>query len=231
MKSVIRKLSGVNMDIDLTTPQDQIEWEQDACPWNQADNSTQHQCAVKNISICKYFRGIEYLDLVLCSYPEQWSHDTLDPKFSIQGPSLGESNFCEPVLRSLPGWFGLEEANQHFLENIDQSPTFLALDKNEVIGFLALKMHYPKAAEIYVMGVQPDYHRQGLGRAMLLLSENHLRKQGVDYLQVKTLSDSHFDEGYAKTRAFYLAMGFSPLEEFKTLWDEANPALLLIKKL
>ena len=28
-----------------------------------------HKCAVKNTSICKYFCGIQYLDSVLCSYP------------------------------------------------------------------------------------------------------------------------------------------------------------------
>ena len=50
-------------------------------------------------------------------------------------------------------------------------------------------------------------------------------------LQVKTLSESHPDAGYAKTRAFYRAMGFHPLEEFKTLWGEANPCLLMVKKL
>ena len=28
-----------------------------------------HKCAVKNISICKFFCGVKYLDSVLCSYP------------------------------------------------------------------------------------------------------------------------------------------------------------------
>jgi ribosomal protein S18 acetylase RimI-like enzyme len=79
--------------------------------------------------------------------------------------------------------------------------------------------------------VYRQYHRYGVGRAMLLAAENYLRDLGVQYLQVKTLSDSHPDEGYAKTRAFYQAMGFHPLEEFKTLWGEANPCLLLIKQL
>jgi len=58
-----------------------------------------------------------------------------------------------------------------------------------------------------------------------------LREQGVEYLQVKTLSASAPDEGYAKTRAFYHAMGFRDLEEFPLLWDPSNPALQLIKRL
>jgi len=69
MRTTLRKLSGANMDIDLTTPKGQIEWQQDQCPWNQADGHDQHKCAIKNVSICPYFRGIEYLDVVLCNYP------------------------------------------------------------------------------------------------------------------------------------------------------------------
>jgi hypothetical protein len=69
VETSIRKLAGANMDIDLATPQGQIEWQQDACPWNQVENTDQHKCALKNVSICPYFRGIEYLDVVLCCYP------------------------------------------------------------------------------------------------------------------------------------------------------------------
>ena len=152
-------------------------------------------------------------------------------KFSFQGPFLGQAQRCEPVLRSLPEWFGLEDANQHYLESIDKMPTFLAIEGSQVIGFLTILQHYPTTAEIYVTGVAPQYHRRGLGSAMLNAAENHLRHRGVLFLQVKTLSDSHPDEGYAKTRAFYRAAGFHPLEEFKALWGEANPCLLLIKNL
>ncbi len=50
-------------------------------------------------------------------------------------------------------------------------------------------------------------------------------------MQVKTLSDRHPDAGYKKSRAFYAACGFRPLEEFPALWDPANPALQLVKAL
>ena len=66
----MKKLHGANMGIDLATPSGEIAWEQDTCPWNQAEGVDTHRCAVKNISICEYFRGIEALDTVLCAYPE-----------------------------------------------------------------------------------------------------------------------------------------------------------------
>jgi hypothetical protein len=65
------KLSGANMDIDLCTPPDQITWTQDKCPWNVDEGKEVHRCAIKNVSICKYFRGIEPLDFVVCTYPDE----------------------------------------------------------------------------------------------------------------------------------------------------------------
>ncbi len=70
MEPIIKKLKGANMDIDLATEQGKIPWRQDECPWNLAENSSEHHCAVKNVSICRYFCGVEYLDTLLCCYPE-----------------------------------------------------------------------------------------------------------------------------------------------------------------
>jgi hypothetical protein len=71
METAIRRLNGANMDIDLVTPAEQIPWRQDACPWNEAEKTGAHRCAVKNVSICSYFCGVAYLDKVLCCYPNQ----------------------------------------------------------------------------------------------------------------------------------------------------------------
>ena len=70
MAKKTRILKGGNMDIDLL-PNQNISWEQDICPWNEADGTNKHKCAVKNISICKYFCGIKKLDKVICSYPKK----------------------------------------------------------------------------------------------------------------------------------------------------------------
>ncbi len=68
MDKIIKKFKGANMDIDLTTENKDISWNQDKCPWNEAEKSNEHKCAVKDVSICPYFCGIEYSDNVLCSY-------------------------------------------------------------------------------------------------------------------------------------------------------------------
>jgi len=69
MNDLIKKLHGANMDIDLATPEHTIAWKQDQCPWNEAEQTDGHKCAVKNVSICRYFCGVDYLDILLCCYP------------------------------------------------------------------------------------------------------------------------------------------------------------------
>lgn len=64
----IKELKGTNTDIDLTTIQKNISWKQDKCPWNEAKKNNRHKCAVKNVSLCKYFRGIKCPDIVICNY-------------------------------------------------------------------------------------------------------------------------------------------------------------------
>ena len=149
----------------------------------------------------------------------------------VEGPCLGVAALCEPILRSLPDWFGIEEAIVQYVADIDHLPTFLARDGDEVAGFLSLKQHNPYSAEVYVMAVRQEMHRKGLGQALVAQAEEWLRDQGVEYLQVKTLGPSHSDPGYARTRAFYLAVGFRPLEEFGQIWDEKNPCLIMVKQL
>lgn len=70
-EDVVKKLIGANMDIDLATPPEEISWQQAACPWNVAETTNEHRCAVRSTSICKYFCGIEYPDTVKCCYPNK----------------------------------------------------------------------------------------------------------------------------------------------------------------
>jgi GNAT superfamily N-acetyltransferase len=136
------------------------------------------------------------------------------------------SRICERVLRDLPDWFGIEEATTAYIRDVAELPTFAVGDD----ALLSLKPHNPQAAEVYVMGVRRARHGQGLGTALLEAAEAYLRAREVEYLQVKTLGASDPDEGYARTRAFYLARGFVPLEELHDLWEQ-NPCLLMVKRL
>ena len=141
------------------------------------------------------------------------------------------SKEVEPILRALPEWFGIEDSTLEYIRDADTMPSMLVRDGDEVIGFITIKFHFPECADIWCMGILPKYHRTGTGRALLEALEAHLKKEGVKFLQVKTVSDGSPDKAYAKTRAFYKGVGFTPIEIFPTLWDEWNPALLMIKYL
>jgi ribosomal protein S18 acetylase RimI-like enzyme len=152
-------------------------------------------------------------------------------EFFIDGPLPGPAADCECILRALPEWFGLEAAIQSYAATIPSLPTFLAKVGGQTIGFLSLKQHNPYSAEIYVMGVLPAFQHSGIGRALLEKAEGYAKSQQIEYLQVKTLGPSNDDANYAKTRAFYASMGFRPLEEFKQIWDENNPCLVMVKRI
>ena len=141
----------------------------------------------------------------------------------------GSGPTCRRILDALPAWFGIPEAVDMYVEFADRSPTVIASIAGVDVGLLTLKHHSPYAAEVYLIAVAPEHHRRGIGAAMLRHAEDALSGAGVEFLQVKTLSATDPDEGYAKTRAFYAAYGFRPLEEFPTLWDPQNPALQMVK--
>lgn len=142
-----------------------------------------------------------------------------------------KSVVCDEILRSLPDWFGIESAIHNYVIDVKTMDTWVARIDGLPIGFIAVKKHNQFTAEIHVMGILKNYHRQDIGTQMMTVAEEALKKEQFVFLSVKTLSESHPDLHYAKTRAFYLRNGFLPIEEFKTLWGEANPCLLLMKSL
>ncbi|BAZ37682.1 hypothetical protein NIES4101_36050 [Calothrix sp. NIES-4101] len=143
---------------------------------------------------------------------------------------LGQAYLCQKILQLLPEWFGIEAAVTHYINEIDKLPTFLAWKEKQVVGFLSIKQHTEFADEIYVMAVHPQFHRQGIGYQLVEVAEKNLRKQVIEYLQVKTLGASRPNFHYAQTRAFYQSIGFKPLEEFLELW-QGNPCVQMVKSL
>ena len=141
----------------------------------------------------------------------------------------GSGELCRTILGALPHWFGIPDSVADYVAVADRSPSIIATADEIDVGITTLVTHNPYAAEVYVMGVLPEYHRKGVGWAMLRAAEAMLASSGVEFLQVKTLSPTKPDTGYERTRAFYFAYGFRPLEEFPLLWDTDNPALQMIK--
>ena len=133
------------------------------------------------------------------------------------------------ILNSLPNWFGIPESTQEYINKSSNLPFFAAMNESKPLGFISIKENNQYTAEIYVMGVLPDYHKQGIGRALFNRAMRWIKEHGYEFLQVKTLDASHPDIYYARTRKFYLSMGFKPLECFPELWGKENPCLIMVQ--
>jgi RimJ/RimL family protein N-acetyltransferase/N-acetylglutamate synthase-like GNAT family acetyltransferase len=143
-----------------------------------------------------------------------------------------KSAICEHILRMLPNWFGVEESIVSYVKEVRELPFFAAYAADNVaVGFVALKPHNEYTAEVCVMGVLQDFHRHGVGRQLIALCVEECRRVGRVFLTVKTLDQSRVSHSYEKSRLFYRAQGFYPLEVFPLLWNENNPCQFMAKYL
>jgi N-acetylglutamate synthase-like GNAT family acetyltransferase len=147
----------------------------------------------------------------------------------IVGPSLDARAECEQVLRSLPMWFGIEEALQMYANDTLTQPTFAARKGGKIVGFVSLKEHFAQAWEIHCIAVHAASRNAGIGRALVTHVQAWLAAKNVTLLQVKTVAATSPSKAYAQTREFYSHLGFQPLEVFPLLWAPQNPCLQLIK--
>ncbi len=151
--------------------------------------------------------------------------------FSIVGPLLNSGAECEKILRQLPEWFGDEKTMVDYGIEINSLPTFMINMHNHPCGFISLKIHFKESAELYVLGILPEYHHKGLGRAAIEAVTEYCRGQNIEYLQIKTVGPSNSWSAYENTRRFYISLGFKPLEEYPGLWGQDCPCLQMIKKI
>lgn len=135
------------------------------------------------------------------------------------------------TLEALPAWFGIPAVREGYVEAAARERTFVPYVDGKPVGFLSLRRHTPAAWEIAVMAVLPSHQRRGVGRSLIAVAAAYACARGARYLTVKTLAPAARDANYARTRAFYRAMGFDPVELFPTLWGPDNPCLLLVKDL
>lgn len=143
----------------------------------------------------------------------------------------GQGAACNQVLRSLPKWFGIEDAIVQYVHDVEGMLMYVATFDGEAVGIISIHLHNEWTAEVHVLAVREPCHRHGIGSQLLAQAEMKLRDLEIEYLAVKTLSPSKENAEYEKTRRFYFARGFRPLEEFKTLWGPANPCWFMVKRL
>lgn len=131
------------------------------------------------------------------------------------------------VLEALPDWFGIPESREGYIRESAELFFAAAYDGESPIGFACLKETGKHTAELAVMGVLKEYHRQGVGTALVQAAKRIARERGYSFLQVKTVQMGRYPE-YDATNRFYLSLGFKEFEVFPTLWDEWNPCQIYV---
>lgn len=160
------------------------------------------------------------------------------PDVRIEEARQGEAPArCEPILRSVPEWFGIEESTRAYIEAAGRLPTWIATvagsgasGSRVDAGFITIERHFEESADIHCIAVDRRVHGSGVGTALVRAVEEQLARIGVRYLQVKTMGPSTPNAEYAQTLKFYLRCGFARMEEVHGLWP-GIPCLILVKKL
>lgn len=134
------------------------------------------------------------------------------------------------ILESLPDWFGIPEAREEYICDSADQLFFAAVKDGAPVGFLCLKETGKATVELSVMGVLPEFHRQGIGRALFAAARETAARAGYAFMQVKTVQMGRY-KSYDATNQFYISLGFQEFEVFPTLWDEWNPCQIYVMAL
>jgi GNAT superfamily N-acetyltransferase len=130
----------------------------------------------------------------------------------------------------LPEWFNQGEANLKYADTAQQLDGYVARIDGDPKGLLIYKKHSAIAAEIVWLGVDPNCHRCGIGRALVTAACDAARSDGLDLLFAWTLHAKIDYEPYKRTRRFYDRVGFQyAMEEHSP--DETNPLALYVRRL
>lgn len=82
---------------------------------------------------------------------------------------------------------------------------WIAIESNSVKGFVAVKLHEEEnMGEIYMIAVDPDFQRLGIGNALVEFSLEWMKNAGISIAMVETGGDI----GHAPARHTYEKAGF-----------------------
>ena len=112
-----------------------------------------------------------------------------------------------PIYEALfPDW---ESTQARAVEDVcrdDETTVWVADRQDRAVGFVAVRVG---AGEIYMLAVDPDHQRQGLGSALTDFAVERLREAGVALAVVGTGGDP----GHAPARRTYERAGFTPFTQ------------------
>lgn len=103
------------------------------------------------------------------------------------------------------GWHARQKADVEAYLDIDDVQTWVAVRSDKVLGYVGLRLHpEDRMGEIFILAVDPDHQRQGVGAALVAFAEQQIRDAGMEMVMVETGGDS----GHRPARTAYEAAGY-----------------------
>jgi GNAT superfamily N-acetyltransferase len=103
------------------------------------------------------------------------------------------------------GWEARQRADIAAACRDESVTTYVAIVGDKIAGYVSLRVHNEDSmGEVYILGVDPAFQRQGIGRALLDVAFEWFKGKGLTMAMVETGGD----RGHAPSRATYEAAGF-----------------------
>lgn len=108
-----------------------------------------------------------------------------------------------------------------------------AVSDGQMVGFVITKRKHLMVAEILWIAVAESRQNRHIGTTLVETVTEELGMDGVRLIEAKTLSGLCDYGPYVKTRGFWQANGFLPVEEVDPFpgWDPGNPCVIYIRPL
>jgi ribosomal protein S18 acetylase RimI-like enzyme len=152
----------------------------------------------------------------------------------IRPLASADADACDRIIASLPYHFGHEQGRRDCADAVRRDAGLVAVEDEDVVGFLTCVPRFDEAAEITWMAVRNDRRRRGIGHALIDRLAERLRADGKRVLVALTVSPSdpgpEPDDGYQSTRAFYRSAGFVLARDLRNEWD-GDTAVVMVKSL
>jgi ribosomal protein S18 acetylase RimI-like enzyme len=132
----------------------------------------------------------------------------MTPVVFLEADPIRKRRLQERLTGLLPQWFAQPVANAAYALQAKSLDGYVGAIDREECGLLLLKRHGALSAEIYWLGVDPKFHRRGIGRSLVAAASGAAGDDGIRFLFVATLHPDDPYEPYRYTRDFYEALGF-----------------------
>ena len=117
------------------------------------------------------------------------------------------------VFAGLPGW-----SEERVIEALRNDVVFIARERGQVAGFVALRPEEGGAIVIEQLLVATGHERRGIGHSLLAYAEGYAISERARSLQIVVEQDNH------SARSFYRRSGFVPVASELELFELVLPS-------